>query len=79
MATVVPCANAATSSGSAPSAAQPASTPSDWSRGVEGTLAMRIRPSGATATTSVKVPPTSTPSLMPPAPSPVPVMPSPVR
>src|SRR5215211_5188473 len=35
-------------------------TPSDWSLGVEGTLAVRIPPSPS-ATRSVKVPPTSTP------------------
>src|SRR5215213_5311012 len=35
-------------------------TPSDWSRGVEGTLAVRILPPPS-ATRSVNVPPTSTP------------------
>ncbi len=66
MATVIPCANAATCRGSIPPAATAASTPADWSAGVEGTFAVRT-PSGDTATRSVNVPPTSTPRRIPPA------------
>src|SRR5215813_951439 len=39
----------------------PSITPMDGSSGVEGDLAMATRPSGSTATRSVKVPPTSMP------------------
>src|SRR3954469_16381535 len=67
VATVMPCARISTSSGVAPaasSAARTASiTPSDWSRGVLGALAV-CRRSPATSTASVNVPPTSTPSSM---------------
>src|SRR5262245_20872622 len=39
----------------------PSITPSDWSSGVEGTLAIVTRPCASTDTRSVKVPPTSMP------------------
>ena len=43
------------------STARPFTTPSLWSAGVEDALASVVTPSAATQTTSVKVPPTSTP------------------
>src|SRR5215813_1545493 len=69
VATVVPCTtrSVAPSSGavSVPSSrarsAMPSITPMDGSSGVEADLAMATRPSGSTATRSVKVPPTSMP------------------
>jgi hypothetical protein len=42
----------------------PFKTPIDWSAGVLGTLAVNVRPEfSSTRNKSVKVPPTSTPSL----------------
>ena len=69
VATVVPCtmrsvrpSRVATSSPIAPaSRSSPSSTPTDWSAGVEGALAIRVSPSRSTATRSVKVPPMSMP------------------
>jgi len=65
VAVVVPWANASTSSADAPArssaAVTAARTPSDWSSGVVGDLAVTSRSPMAT-TASVKVPPTSTPS-----------------
>src|SRR4051794_30253751 len=61
----MPCAKARTSPASRParsSAARTAAiTPSDWSSGVLGALAVTRRPSSSARTASVKVPPTSTP------------------
>ena len=65
MATVVPCPSRATSPASSPASASasatPSTTPRDWSR-VVGTLAVVRRPPAIRAT-SVKVPPTSTPTI----------------
>ena len=64
VAAVVPWANSSTSSPSSPARSSTAvtafSTPSDWSSGVVGALAVTSRPPTA-STASVKVPPTSTP------------------
>ncbi len=64
VATVIPWENSATALASAPArsstARTAARTPSDWSSGVVGALAVIRRPSTA-STASVKVPPTSTP------------------
>jgi hypothetical protein len=67
VATVVPCSTDATSDSSMPASAHalpmPVSTPTDWSAGVEAVLARQVRPlPSSTSRTSVKVPPTSTPS-----------------
>ncbi len=67
MATVVPCSTWPISAGSTPASAQtlsmPASTPTDWSAGVEGVLARWVAPvSSSMSKRSVNVPPTSTPS-----------------
>src|SRR5215207_4973602 len=56
----MPWARAMTAPASTSEASMAFITPSDWSLGVEGTLAVRIPPSPS-ATRSVKVPPTSTP------------------
>ena len=69
VATVVPCTMrtvVASSAGSdspncTAASRSPSSTPSDWSAGVVSALATVAVPSGAHTTTSVKVPPTSTP------------------
>ena len=62
--TVVPWAKTSTSLAERPAfssaAVTAAITPSDWSWGVVGDLAVMMRPSSA-STASVKVPPTSTP------------------
>src|SRR5687768_10485935 len=60
VATVMPWARATTAPASTSEASMAFITPSDWSLGVEGTLAVRILPSPS-ATRSVNVPPTSTP------------------
>ena len=67
VATVVPCSTCATSLMSMPASAQtrpiPVSTPTAWSAGVEAVFARQVAPlSSSTSSTSVKVPPTSTPS-----------------
>ena len=64
VATVIPWAKASSAEASRSAASTLAITPSDWSRGVDGTLAVTSRPS-TTATRSVKVPPTSTPRRAP--------------
>ncbi len=64
VATVMPCAKAPSAPGSRPDASTAATTPRDWSSGVDGTLATTT-PSGPTAARSVNVPPTSTPSRYP--------------
>src|SRR5215204_5573242 len=56
----MPWARATTAPASTSEASMAFITPSDWSRGVEGTLAVRMPPSPS-ATRSVNVPPTSTP------------------
>src|SRR5918998_787790 len=61
VATVMPWARATTAPASTCEASIAFITPSDWSPGVDGTLAVRIPPSPS-ATRSVNVPPTSTPS-----------------
>src|SRR5262245_23821796 len=69
VATVVPCTTRSVAPSSAAvsvpssraSSAMPSITPMDGSSGVEADLAMATRPSGSTATRSVKVPPTSMP------------------
>src|SRR5215472_13959459 len=61
---VVPCATDA--SGSPPASVEsPFITPSAGLAGVVGTLPLVSRPDGARTTTSVKVPPTSMPTLVP--------------
>ena len=67
VATVVPCSTWATSDSSIPAAAHtwpiPLSTPTAWSAGVEAVLARQVLPlASSTSSTSVNVPPTSTPS-----------------
>jgi hypothetical protein len=67
VATVVPCSTEATSDRPMPAAAQtcsmPYSTPMAWSAGVEAVFARQVAPlPSSTSRTSVKVPPTSTPS-----------------
>ena len=64
---VVPCASVAQGPVLGASAAMPLSTPSAGLAGVVGTLHDSIRPAGSHATTSVNVPPTSTPILTPSA------------
>jgi hypothetical protein len=62
VATVVPWTSAATAARSVLSTASPSMKPTDWSSGVEGTLATRNTPrSGSSASRSVNVPPTSAP------------------
>ncbi len=66
VATVVPCSTWAIALRSTPACAQtmsmPCSTPTDWSCGVEAVLARQVDPAcSSTSSTSVKVPPTSTP------------------
>jgi hypothetical protein len=69
VATVVPCTRRSVISStsrsvrcsSAARLASPSSTPSDWSAGVVAALASTVAPSAPMQTTSVKVPPTSTP------------------
>ena len=61
MATVIPWASAETAPGSTSEVLTAFITPSDWSRGVDGTFAVTSVPSER-ATRSVNVPPTSTPS-----------------
>ena len=67
VATVIPWENSSISSGERSARTSAASTaaitPSDWSPGVVGDLAVTRRPSNA-STASVKVPPTSTPKSM---------------
>ena len=64
--TVVPWMMAATSSNDAAAPSSAASTPADWFAGVDGTLASRTAPvSGSMRIRSVKVPPTSTPTIAP--------------
>ena len=70
VATVVPCMTSVMSPGSMPACSQrrsmPFSTPTELSSGVEGTLAVWVVPAfSSTRRRSVKVPPTSTPSLSP--------------
>ncbi len=67
VATVVPCRTWATSPSEMPAASQtwlmPCRTPTDWSAGVEAVLARQVSPlSSSISSTSVNVPPTSTPS-----------------
>ena len=67
VATVVPCSTCATSDRAMPASSQtfpmPASTPTAWSAGVDAVFARHVRPlASSTSSTSVKVPPTSTPS-----------------
>jgi hypothetical protein len=67
VATVVPCRTWAISLISIPASEQalpmPLRTPIAWSAGVEAVLARQVEPlSSSTSRTSVKVPPTSTPS-----------------
>ncbi len=69
VATVVPCSTSEMSDGLMPALAQisrtPLATPIDWSSGVEGVLASKVRrPTSSCSRRSVKVPPTSTPSLI---------------
>ena len=68
-ATVVPCTTSVTSRGSRPAsastAATPIATPSPGSIGVVVVLFTCMRPSESVKTTSVKVPPTSTPMRAP--------------
>ncbi len=68
VATVVPCEITSASPAAIDALASAAITPADWSAGVDGTLATRM-PSSSTTTTSVKVPPTSTPTRAIPLPS----------
>ena len=67
VATVIPCENSSTCSADplarASALRTAVITPSDWSRGVVGALAVISRPSTA-STASVKVPPTSTPKTL---------------
>src|SRR5215212_403801 len=60
----MPWARATTTPASISEASMAFITPSDWSLGVEGTLAVTTLPSPS-ATRSVNVPPTSTPRRMP--------------
>src|SRR5581483_8591062 len=62
VATVVPCAS--TSTAPTPEAASAADTPAAWRPGTEGTFAVTSSPP-TTATRSVNVPPTSTPTETP--------------
>ena len=68
-ATVVPCTTSLTARGSSPlaasTAATPAATPSPGSSGVVVVLLTWMRPSDSARTTSVNVPPTSTPIRAP--------------
>ena len=57
--TIIPWASAVTAPASTSEAATVFITPTDWSRGVEGTFAVTTPPSPS-ATRSVNVPPTST-------------------
>jgi hypothetical protein len=61
---VVPCATEASGSPAA-SVARPLTTPSAGLAGVVGTLPLLTRPDAVRMTTSVKVPPTSMPTLPP--------------
>jgi hypothetical protein len=68
VATVVPCITWPIASGSTPALSHtraiPFNTPTDESSGVEGTFAVYSAPLPvSTSSTSVNVPPTSTPSL----------------
>jgi hypothetical protein len=67
VATVVPCSTWATSESAMPASAHtlpmPLRTPTDWSEGVEAVFARQVAPvASSTSSTSVNVPPTSTPS-----------------
>ncbi len=68
VATVIPCTKRSTWSGRAPALSRASvtarSTPSDWSSGVVGVLAVISR-SAVSSAASVKVPPTSTPRITP--------------
>ncbi len=67
VATVVPCSTWSTSGSAMPASSQtfrmPFSTPTDWSAGTDAVFARQVRPSvSSTSSTSVNVPPTSTPN-----------------
>src|SRR5712691_9245587 len=61
---VVPCASAAARPAAGSSARSPLTTPVEGCAGVVGTLHEYSRPDGSRATTSVNVPPTSTPTVV---------------